>query len=100
MRILFAHFYVFVHHSYVTVHPELSTRQGLSGECSSPARPIALHAPSLALLTTTSGLSLFLLELNHAIDDELEDGYSFVTDVVDCVRTSRREILDTLRLCS
>ena len=44
--------------------------------------------------------ALFLLELNHSIDDELEDGYPFVTDVVDCVRTSRREILDTLRLCS
>ena len=44
--------------------------------------------------------ALFLLELNHTVDDELEDDSLFVTDVVGCVRTSRWEILDTLRLCS
>ena len=36
--------------------------------------------------------ALFLLELNHTIDDELEDGYPFVIDVVGCIRTSRREV--------
>ena len=35
--------------------------------------------------------ALFLLELNHAVDDELEDGYLFVTDVVGCIRTSQWE---------
>ena len=36
--------------------------------------------------------ALFLLVLNHTVDDELEDGYPFVTNVVGCIRTSRREV--------
>ena len=85
-----------VHRSHVTVHPAMSTRQEMSKKCSTPSRLISLHAPSLALLANASGpsskLCLFLLVLNHTVDDELEDGYPFVTDVVGCIRTSRREV--------
>ena len=106
MRIPLAHF--FVHYSYGAAHPATSTRQAMSEKHGAPVGLMLLHAPSLVLQTTAIGpnrsifKALFPLVLNHTVDDELEDGHSFVTDVGGCIATSRRMvafILDTLRLC-
>ena len=95
MRILFAHFFVSCsplscYCSSSDVHASRNEQEVLY------SIPSDIIARAITRVTDERERSifkvLFLLVLNHTVDDELEDGYPFVTDVVGCIRTSRREV--------
>ena len=94
MRILFARFVfcspLLYHCSFSDVHASRNEQEVLY------SIPSNIVARAITRVTDERERSifkaLFLLVLNHTVDDELEDGYPFVTNVVGCIRTSRREV--------